>query len=325
MSQSTVIITGASSGVGLQAARALAQRDNWHVIMACRDLPKTKQAADRLGMNPDKYTMMQLDLASLASVRQFVTDFRATGRSLESLVVNAAVYLPLLKEPQYSADGYELSVATNHLGHFLLCNLLLDDLNKSSNPDRRLVILGTVTANPKELGGKIPIPAPPDLGMLKGFEDGFKAPIAMIDGKKFKAGKAYKDSKLCNMLTMRELHRRYHQSTGITFNALYPGCVATTALFRNSYPLFQKIFPWFQKNITKGYVTEELSGDRVAMVVADPDFNKSGVYWSWGNRQKEGRASFDQEVSNEASDNAKALKMWELSAKLVGLPVGVSV
>jgi protochlorophyllide reductase len=325
MSQSTVIITGASSGVGLQAARALAQRDNWHVIMACRDLPKTKQAADRLGMNPDKYTMMQLDLASLASVRQFVTDFRATGRSLESLVVNAAVYLPLLKEPQYSADGYELSVATNHLGHFLLCNLLLEDLKKSGSSDRRLVILGTVTANPKELGGKIPIPAPPDLGTLQGFADGFKAPIAMIDGKKFKAGKAYKDSKLCNMLTMRELHRRYHQSTGITFNALYPGCVATTALFRNSYPLFQKIFPWFQKNITKGYVTEELSGDRVAMVVADPDFNKSGVYWSWGNRQKEGRASFDQEVSNEASDNAKALKMWELSAKLVGLPVGVPV
>lgn len=323
MSQSTVMITGASSGVGLQAARALAQRDNWHVIMACRDLPKTKQAADRLGMNPDKYTIMQLDLASLASVRQFVTDFRATGRSLESLVVNAAVYLPLLKEPQYSADGYELSVATNHLGHFLLCNLLLDDLKKSGNPDRRLVILGTVTANPKELGGKIPIPAPPDLGTLKGFEDGFQDPIAMIDGKKFKAGKAYKDSKLCNMLTMRELHRRYHQSTGITFNALYPGCVATTALFRNSYPLFQKIFPWFQKNITGGYVSEELSGDRVAMVVADPDFNKSGVYWSWGNRQKEGRASFDQEVSNEASDDAKALKMWELSAKLVGLPVGI--
>jgi protochlorophyllide reductase len=323
MSQSTVIITGASSGVGLQAARALAQRDNWHVIMACRNLPKTKAAADRLGMNPEKYTIMHLDLASLESVRQFVSDFRATGRSLESLVCNAAVYLPLLKEPQYSPDGYELSVATNHLGHFLLCNLLLDDLKKSSSPDRRLVILGTVTANPKELGGKIPIPAPPDLGTLQGFENGFKNPIAMIDGKKFKSGKAYKDSKLCNMLTMRELHRRYYQSTGITFNALYPGCVATTALFRNSYPLFQKIFPWFQKNITGGYVTEELSGDRVAMVVADPGFKTSGVYWSWGNRQKEGRESFAQEVSNEASDNAKALKMWELSAKLVGLPVGV--
>jgi protochlorophyllide reductase len=319
MAQSTVIITGTSSGVGLQAARSLAARENWHVIMACRDLPKTLQASQSLGISADKYTIMHLDLASLASVRKFVEEFRATGRSLTALVVNAAVYLPLLKEPQYSADGYEVSVATNHLGHFLLCNLLLPDLEKSPATDKRLVILGTVTANPKELGGKIPIPAPPDLGNLQGFEQGFKAPIAMIDGKKFKAGKAYKDSKLCNMLTMRELHRRYHESTGITFNALYPGCVATTALFRNSYPLFQKIFPWFQKNITGGYVTEELSGDRVAMVVADPDFKVSGVYWSWGNRQQVGRQSFAQEVSNEASDDQKAKKMWDLSAQLVGL------
>jgi protochlorophyllide reductase len=218
-----------------------------------------------------------------------------------------------------SVDGYELSVATNHLGHFLLCNLMLEDLKKSSNPEPRLIILGTVTANPKELGGKIPIPAPPDLGDLKGFEEGFKEPIAMINGKKFKPGKAYKDSKLCNVLTMRELHRRYHESTGITFSSLYPGCVATTALFRNHYSLFQTIFPWFQKNITGGFVSEELAGERVAEVVADPKYNQSGVYWSWGNRQKEGRNSFVQEVSLEASDDRKAKRMWELSEKLVTL------
>ena len=94
---------------------------------------------------------------------------------------------------------------------------MLEDLQKSPAPEKRLVILGTVTANPKELGGKIPIPAPPNLGDLQGMESGFKAPIAMIDGKKFKPGKAYKDSKLCNMLTMRELHDRYHESTGIIF------------------------------------------------------------------------------------------------------------
>jgi len=212
-----------------------------------------------------------------------------------------------------------LSVATNHLGHFLLCNLMLEDLQKSSTPQGRLVILGTVTANPKELGGKIPIPAPPDLGDLKGFEAGFKAPISMINGKKFKAGKAYKDSKLCNVLTMRELHRRYHDSTGIVFSSLYPGCVAETGLFRNHYSLFQKIFPLFQKNITGGYVSEELSGERVAAVVADPEYNKSGSYYSWGNRQKEGRKSFEQEVSNEALDDEKAERLWELSAKLVGI------
>jgi protochlorophyllide reductase len=317
--KSTVIITGASSGVGLHAANALAKTGQWDVIMACRNQEKTENAAKSLGMPEENYSIMLIDLASLDSVRQFVNNFRQTGKSLDALVCNAAVYLPLVKEPMRSPDGYELSVATNHLGHFLLCNLMLEDLKKSSNPEPRLIILGTVTANPKELGGKIPIPAPPDLGDLKGFEQGFKEPIAMINGKKFKPGKAYKDSKLCNLLTMRELHRRYHESTGITFSSLYPGCVATTALFRNHYSLFQTIFPWFQKNITGGFVSEELAGERVAEVVADPKYNQSGVYWSWGNRQKEGRNSFVQEVSLEASDDRKAKRMWELSEKLVSL------
>ncbi|MBV6627566.1 MAG: protochlorophyllide reductase [Rivularia sp. (in: Bacteria)] len=316
--KSTVVITGASSGVGLYAAKALAQK-GWHVVMACRNLEKTQKVADEVGMSSDSYTIMHLDLASLNSVRQFVNTFRESGKSLDALVCNAAVYLPLAKEPQRSEDGYELSVATNHLGHFLLCNLMLEDLQKSSTDEPRLVILGTVTANPKELGGKIPIPAPPDLGDLKGFEEGFKAPISMINGKKFKAGKAYKDSKLCNVLTMRELHRRYHDSTGIVFSSLYPGCVAETGLFRNHYSLFQKIFPLFQKNITGGYVSEELAGERVADVVAEPEYNKSGSYYSWGNRQKEGRKSFEQEVSNEALDDDKAQRLWELSAKLVGI------
>jgi protochlorophyllide reductase len=315
--EQTVIITGASSGVGLHGARSLTQK-GWHVVMACRNIPKTIEAAEALGMDKNSYTIMPLDLSSLKSVRDFVTKFRQSGKHLDALVCNAAVYLPLLKEPMYSEDGYEISVATNHLGHFLLANLMLEDLKNSGNPEPRLIILGTVTANPKELGGKIPIPAPPNLGDLQGFVDGFKAPVAMIDGKKFKPGKAYKDSKLCNVLTMRELHRRYH-STGITFSSFYPGCVATTALFRNHFPLFQKIFPLFQKNITGGYVSEELAGDRLGEVVNDPQYNKSGSYWSWGNRQQAGRKSFEQEVSNEALDQTKAEKLWELSAKLVGL------
>ena len=317
MTQQTVIITGASSGVGLYTAKAMAQR-GWHVVMACRDLPKTATAAQSVGIPPDTYSIIHIDLGSLESVRKFVQDFRATGKSLDALVCNAAVYLPLLKEPMRSPEGYELSVATNHFGHFLLSNLLLEDLKASSAPDKRLIILGTVTANSKELGGKIPIPAPADLGDLQGLAAGFKAPISMIDGKPFKAGKAYKDSKLCNMMTSRELHQRYHDATGIVFNTLYPGCVADTPLFRNSYPLFQKIFPWFQKNITKGYVSQELAGDRVAQVVADPEFKQSGAHWSWGNRQKVGGKSFVQELSDKASDD-KAVRMWELTEKLVGL------
>ena len=313
----TVVITGASSGVGLYTALAFAKRKQWHVVMACRNLPKAKKAAEALGMPADSYTLMHIDLGSLYSVREFVNNFRASGRSLDALVCNAAIYMPLLKEPLRSPDGFELSVATNHLGHFLLCNLMLEDLKRSSFGDRRLVILGTVTHNPDELGGKIP--PRPDLGDLKGFENGFKAPISMIDGKKFEPVKAYKDSKVCNVLTMRELHRRYHESTGITFTSLYPGCVAETPLFRNHYPLFQKLFPLFQKYITGGFVSEELSGERVAAVVADPEYRQSGAYWSWGNRQKKDGQSFVQTVSPQARDDEKAERMWDLSAKLVGI------
>ncbi|MCM0593616.1 MAG: protochlorophyllide reductase [Gloeotrichia echinulata IR180] len=315
--KSTVIITGTSSGVGLYAAKALIQTGKWHVVMACRDLLKTERAAQSVGIPQDSYTIIHLDLASLDSVRYFVKDFRTKGMSLDALVCNAAIYMPLIKEPLRSPEGFELSVATNHLGHFLLCNLLLEDLKKSSSSNPRLVILGTVTHNPDELGGKIP--PRPDLGDLNGFAQGFKEPISMIDGKKFEPVKAYKDSKVCNVLTMRELHRRYYDSRNITFSSLYPGCVATTPLFRNHYPLFQKLFPLFQKYITGGFVSEELAGERVALVVADPEYSQSGVYWSWGNRQKKNGQSFVQKVSPQARDDEKAERLWDLSAKLVGL------
>jgi protochlorophyllide reductase len=252
-------------------------------------------------------------------VRAFVDAFRASGLPLNALVCNAAVYLPLLKEPARSPEGYEISVATNHFGHFLLSHLLLPVLQASTGSAPRFITLGTVTANSEEFGGKVPIPAPADLGDLGGLVAGFKAPIAMIDGKAFKAGKAYKDSKLCNMIMSREFHRREHARTGVIFNTLYPGCVADTALFRDTPKLFRRIFPWFQKNITKGYVSQALSGERVAEVVVDPQFAESGVHWSWGNRQRDGRAAFAQALSPKANDEARAAKLWDLSLGFVGL------
>ncbi|GAB4211221.1 MAG: protochlorophyllide reductase [Synechococcales cyanobacterium] len=285
--------------------------------MACRNLEKAEKMAAQVGIPKSSRTIVPVDMASLESVRQLVNSFRSLGRPLDALVCNAAIYMPLLKEPLWSPEGYELTMATNHLGHFLLCNWMLADMKLSDWPDRRMVILGTVTHNPDELGGKIP--PQPDLGQLEGFAAGFKKPITMANGKSFEPVKAYKDSKVCNVLTMRELHRRFHEATGIAFTSLYPGCVADTPLFRNHYPLFQKIFPWFQKNITGGYVTQDLAGERLAMVVADPEFQQSGAYWSWGNRQKEGRKSFVQKVSPQARDNELAEKMWDLSLKLVGL------
>ncbi len=318
----TVVITGASSGVGLYTAKAMVNK-GWHVVMACRDVRKAGTAAQSVGMEQGSYSIMQLDLGDLENVRRFAREYSASGRSLDALLCNAAIYMPLIKEPLRSPEGYELTMTTNHLGHFLLCNLLLEEMKKSYYFDRRMVILGTVTHNPDEPGGKV-YPRP-DLGNFEGFEAGFKDPISMADGKKFEPVKAYKDSKVCNVLTMRELHRRFHESTKITFTSLYPGCVADTPLFRNHYPLFQKLFPLFQKYITGGYVTQELSGERVAMVLADPEFKQSGAYWSWGNRNSSKREAFVQRVSSQARDDAKAVRMWETSAKLVGVESPVSV
>ena len=223
------VVTGASSGVGLYAARALTQR-GWRVVMACRDLDKTRRAIADLALPEDLIEVLHIDLGSLASVHAFIKNFRSLELPLDALVCNAAVYRPLLKEPARSPEGFEISVATNHFGHFVLMLDLLPDLMQSDHA--RLITLGTVTANSEEFGGRIPIPAPADLGELEGLEAGFKDPVSMINGAPFKAGKAYKDSKLCNMIISRELHRRYHDSTGVVFSTLYPGCVADTDLFR---------------------------------------------------------------------------------------------
>jgi protochlorophyllide reductase len=318
-SAGTVLITGTTSGVGLHATKALADR-GWTVITANRDPVRAGAAAESLGIPGGQLHHLRIDLGDLDSVRAGVeTLVDSIPGDLDALVVNAAVYKPRLKRPERSPQGYELSMATNHLGHFLLIQMLLPKLKQSGHPSRRVVILGTVTANSKELGGKIPIPAPADLGDLSGFAAGFKPPIAMASGKPFKPGKAYKDSKLCNMITTQELHRRLHESTGIVFSSLYPGCVADTPLFRNTPRFFQKVFPWFQKNITGGYVTQSLAGERVAQVVADPEFGVSGVHWSWGNRQKKNGRQFSQELSDKASNPDTAARMWEYSMQLVGL------
>lgn len=141
----TVIVTGASSGLGLATAKSLAETGKWHVILACRDFLKTERAAKSAGIPKENYTIMHLDLASLDSVRQFVDNFRRSGRPLDVVVCNAAVYQPTAKEPSFTAEGFELSVGINHLGHFLLSRLLLDDLNKSDYPSKRLIIVGSIT------------------------------------------------------------------------------------------------------------------------------------------------------------------------------------
>ncbi len=116
------------------------------------------------------------------------------------------------------------------------------------------------------------------------------------------------------MLTMREFGKRFPNSK-VTFASLYPGCIAETNLFRNHIPLFRTLFPVFQKNITKGYVSEAEAGKRLAQVINDPSLKRTGVYWSWNKDSQ----SFENQVSAEVSDAAKGEQLWNLSEKLVGL------
>ena len=111
----------------------------------------------------------------------------------------------------------------------------------------------------------------------------------MADGGSFFGAKAYKDSKVCNMMTVQELDKRLHGETGITFASLYPGCIAESPLFREKRPWFRKYFPVFMKYITGGYVGEQEAGQRLFQVMHDPRCTKSGVYWSWNGGPREGR------------------------------------
>ncbi len=151
---------------------------------------------------------------------------------------------------------------------------------------------------------------------------GFDMPIVNLElpaySKKFKPGKAYKDSKLCNMVTVQELSKRYPKEK-IIVNSLYPGCVADTNLFRDTPWLFRFLFPIFQKFITKGYVSQRLAGERVAQVATYKEFAIPSVHWSWGNRQKTGRKPFSQKLSKRIIDTKTSKQTYDLTKQLVGL------
>jgi len=329
-----VVITGASSGLGLSTTISLAKTGKYHVIMACRNIEKAKRVAKEVGLPENSFTVMKLELASTQSIRDFVANLKAfkSARPLTHLICNAAVYRPTDPEPAWTDDGFEMSMGVNHLGHFLLVNLLMDDMSRAKGA--RVCIVGSITGNTNTVGGGLVYPQA-NLGNLEGFEQGGLEPISMIDGKPFFGAKAYKDSKVCNMMTVSELSRRYAEDTGIVFSSMYPGCIAETALFREKRQWFRKIFPAFMKYVTGGYVSEAEAGDRLAQVIDDPQCNKSGVYWSWnGGAQSVGRWSedgkprgaggsggeiFENEQSDAVTDAIKSKMMWDLSKKVVKL------
>ena len=146
------VVTGASSGLGLNCAAALTRTGRHFVIMACRDVEKGKRVAKEMGMPDNSYVVMKLELGSLQSVRDFVYNLKAfkSIRPVQNLICNAAVYRPTDPEPAWTDDGFEASMGINHFGHFLLVNLLVDDMAKAK--DARVCIVGSITGNTNTVG-----------------------------------------------------------------------------------------------------------------------------------------------------------------------------
>lgn len=213
MRDRVAIVTGATSGIGTEIARGLATRGAT-VVLACRDLEKGKavQAAiSREAGNP-RVDVLRLDLASMASVREFAREFVARYPRLDVLVNNAGVFT---RHRHLTPDGLEEQFQVNYLGPFLLTNLLLDVL-KASAPSR-IVNVGSAAHK----GGVI------DFDDLQG--------AAMYTGFR-----AYSASKIALLLFTRELARRLDGSR-VTVNCAHPGVIRTN-LGRGEYPRAFELF-----------------------------------------------------------------------------------
>jgi NAD(P)-dependent dehydrogenase (short-subunit alcohol dehydrogenase family) len=194
---STYVVTGANSGIGLEAARELA-RAGGHVVLAVRDRAKGDAAAAQIGGNAEA---RELDLADLASVRAFAASWG--NQPVTALIANAGV---MATPPGRTADGFELQFGTNHLGHFALTNLLLPHVT-----ERVVVVSSTV-----HRVGAI------DLDDLN------------WERRKYRAWPAYGQSKLANLLFLSELQRRLGDvGSPVRATAAHPGYAATNLQFHS--------------------------------------------------------------------------------------------
>lgn len=305
-----VVVTGTSSGLGRKAALALLRSGEYHVVGAVRDLDKMEAVAEIDGFDTDHFTPIECELNSFESVRAFCDNldkFRME-KPVDRLICNAGVYQPTLDYAKWSVDNHEQTMQINFLSHFLMISKLLPSMMDSS--DARVIMVGSVTGNDNTVGGGGVYPIA-DLHELDGFKNGFKNPIPMADGYGFIGAKAYKDSKLCLMMTANYLHYKYHKLTGVTFCSMYPGCIAESPLFREKREWFRTYFPIFMKFITGGFVGEHEAGQRLFQVAHDPRCSKSGIYWSWNGGPREGRGAEALEKGGQISGGGGAGGGWD--------------
>jgi WW domain-containing oxidoreductase len=223
MTEKVVIITGANSGIGFHATEGLT-RLGAHVIMACRREDETRKAIQLIhSTNPKaQLTYLHLDLSSLESVKNFVSEFKRLNLPLDVLICNAGLNSRVI--PTGKTD-IEYSFHVNHLGHFLLTELLLPMLEQT----RGKVINVSSTAH--TWASLSPSQSVRDLAMYSRFPD------------KKNQFLNYSFSKLCNIWSAFAMHRKYHAKTGVSFMALHPGFVNTN-IWRD-LPLLTVFKPFF--------------------------------------------------------------------------------
>lgn len=219
----TVLITGGNSGIGKATAQALVAQ-GFRVFIAARDLQKSEQALAEISaaVPGAQIAALKLDLSDFEQIRSFAADFRQRVPVLDVLLLNAGLF-PTSK--QFTAQGFEMQFGVNHLGHFLLTQLLLDTVKAA--PQGRIVVVSSIM----HWLGRI------NFGSFRGEK--FYNPVV-----------AYGQSKLANLLFAQELSRRL-EGSGVAVNALHPGGV-DTGIARDLPKFAQKIYGALTVSVEKG-------------------------------------------------------------------------
>jgi NAD(P)-dependent dehydrogenase (short-subunit alcohol dehydrogenase family) len=288
----TVVVTGASSGLGLVTASVLAARGAT-VILACRDLAKAERAVDQIlaGAPRASLRVLRLDLASLASVREAAGEIRAACPRLDLLINNAAVMRPPY---QRSADGFELTFATNHLGHFALTGLVLDRL--LATPGSRVVTVSSVAHRD---------------GVMH-FDD-------LQFERGYRADDAYAQSKLANLLFTYELAARLEAAGQHTIAlAAHPG-VARTALFRwDPRPVRVLLSPALRPLMFLAVQSAQVGALATLRAAADPSA-RAGEYFGPAGWHGYTGYPVRAESADRSHDAQSRRRLWQVSEEMTGV------
>src|SRR5215468_2946433 len=301
----TVLITGANAGIGFATAKVLAARPEWHVVLACRNESKANAAiaAIRNAHPKARLSFALLDLFSLASVRR-LPEVLAWMRvpPLSGLILNAGGFNSKAKGLEFSEDRFERTFQLNFLAHFVLANLLVQQMAVCG----RIVFVSSDLHDPAATKmGKL---MPPKYGPVEDMARGSGAAANL------KPMARYATAKMYAMMAAYELDRRLRTSgKQITVNSWSPGVVPTTQAGRDMNPIMKKIMTsrWFVNVMGSHLSTEEEAAQALGSLVTDA--RCSGTSGRYFDGFKEIRSSI------ESRDEAKARAVWEQGTRLAGL------